>query len=168
MNIYLIGFMGAGKSTYGKKLATSLGYDFVDIDANIEANTQKTIAQLFENEGEEAFREIESKTIKSISKGSNKVVSTGGGAPCFHNNMQWMNENGLTVYLKLLEPQLLKRLKKGQSERPLIADLSEKELHLFIHEKLNERSKFYAQAAFVIQPEQFQPKFLVEYLQARV
>ncbi len=158
--------MGSGKSTYGKKLANQLGYEHVDVDSLFEEQTGKTISEWFEHEGEDSFRAMETELLRSLGDKDNIVISTGGGAACFNENIDWMNENGFTVYLKLLEPQLLKRLKKGQEERPLIADLTEKELALFIHSMLNERSKYYAQAQLVIQPEQFQPKLLAEYLKA--
>ncbi|MFY0673640.1 MAG: shikimate kinase [Bacteroidia bacterium] len=166
MKVFLTGFMGSGKSTYGKKLSKQLGYEHIDLDALIEEQSSKSISDWFANDGEEEFRAKEAETLRSLVEFDDVVISTGGGAACFHNNIQWMNENGFTAYLKLLEPQLLKRLKKGKEERPLIADLSEKEIALFIHEMLNERSMFYSQSKIVIQPEQFQPKHLADYIKA--
>ncbi|MGB0431111.1 MAG: shikimate kinase [Bacteroidia bacterium] len=166
MKVFLIGFMGSGKSTYGKRLAKQLGYEHIDLDNLIEEKTGKSIGNWFENDGEDTFRAKEADVLKTLADEENVVISTGGGAACYFNNMAWMNENGFTVYLKLLEPQLLKRLKKGQETRPLVADLSEKELALFIHERLNERSQYYCQAQLVIQPEQFQAKTLAEYIKA--
>jgi shikimate kinase len=164
MKVFLTGFMGSGKSTYGKKLSKQLGYEHIDLDTLIEEQSGKSISDWFANDGEEAFRAKEAETLRSLADKDNVVISTGGGAACFHDNMQWMNENGFTTYLKLLEPQLLKRLNKAKEERPLIADMSEKEIALFIHEMLNERSMYYSQAKLVIQPEQFQPKHLADYI----
>jgi len=159
--------MGSGKSTYGKKLAKALDYQFVDLDTKIEEETKKPIADWFANDGEEAFRDKEAEVLRSLSTAEKTVVATGGGAACYHNNMEWMNENGFTVYLKLLEPQLFKRLNNAKEERPLITENTDKDLQLFIHEMLNERSRFYCAAQLIIQPEQFQPKNLVEYLEKK-
>ena len=164
MKIYLTGFMGSGKSTYGKKLAKIIGYDFVDLDQLIETEIGQPIADFFAEKGEEAFRKIESSCLKKIS-GDKTIISTGGGTPCFHNNSEFMkSQKGLVVYLKLLEPQLLKRLSSKQDKRPLLADIEDGDLPLFIHEKLNERAKYYCQADLIIQPEQFSPKHLAKYI----
>lgn len=159
--------MGSGKSTYGKKLAKALGYEFVDLDTKIEEEIGKSISDWFANDGEEAFREKEAEVLRTFASAEKTVMATGGGAACFHGNMDWMNENGFTVYLKLLEPQLFKRLNNAKEERPLITENTDKDLQLFIHEMLNERSKYYCAAQLIIQPEQFQPKYLVEYLEKK-
>lgn len=164
MRIYLVGFMGSGKSSYGKKLANALGYELMDLDAEIEKRTGHSIPHWFDEIGEDAFREKEAEILRTTVEHDDLVVSTGGGAACFHNSMEWMNENGTTVYLKLLENKLFNRLWKGKSERPLIDDMDQQELKLFIHESMNHRSIFYSAADFIIMPEQFPPKYLKEQL----
>ena len=167
MRIYLVGFMGSGKSSYAKKLANALGYNLMDLDAEIERQTGHSIPHWFDEIGEEAFREKEAQLLRSTAEQDDLVVATGGGAACFHNSMDWMNANGTTVYLKLFENKLFNRLWKGKSERPLIEDMDQPELKLFIHEELNDRSVFYSAAHFVILPEQFPPKYLAEQLTKR-
>src|SRR5437773_8673578 len=99
MTIFLIGFMGSGKSLIGQELAALMKYKFLDTDSLIETKRKKSIAKLFATEGEEYFREIERKTLLSLKKARNTVIATGGGMPCYFENMQWMNSNGVTVYL---------------------------------------------------------------------
>lgn len=99
MRIFLIGFMGCGKSTLGKKLATKLGYDFIDLDYQLEKQMGTSIGNYFAANGEEAFRKLESKTLKEFDYPINGVIATGGGTPCYFDNMDWMNSNGITIYM---------------------------------------------------------------------
>src|SRR5690349_8405249 len=108
MKIFLIGFMGCGKSTMGKKLAVKLGYDFIDLDHQIEKNLGTTITAYFAENGEEAFRKLESETLKNFDYPSNSIIATGGGAPCFFDNMDWMNANGLSIYIEMPAAALAK------------------------------------------------------------
>src|SRR5215217_1973749 len=110
-SVFLIGFMGSGKTFVGKKLAQLLKTTFIDLDEVIEKSEEKTISQIFSQNGEEFFRERESHYLKSLSERSNVVIATGGGTPCFHDNMKWMNENGITIYLKAKSEILFDRLK---------------------------------------------------------
>src|SRR5690606_32439248 len=96
--IFLIGFMGCGKSTLGKKVATKTGYSFIDLDELIVQKIHMSISDYFESHGEAAFREIERDTLHSLYGSKNTIVATGGGTPCHLNNMEWMNKNGKTVY----------------------------------------------------------------------
>lgn len=146
MKIFLIGFMGCGKSTLGRKLATKLGYDLIDLDHQIEKNTGSTIAEYFSAHGEEVFRALESTTLKTFDYPKNCVVATGGGTPCFFDNIDWMNENGTTVYIEMTPVALAKRLEKGMDKRPLLRNLSEEGVIHFIEEKLSERNEFYQKA----------------------
>lgn len=146
MRIFLLGFMGCGKSTLGRKLATKLGYDLIDLDHQIEKITGGTVAQYFSAHGEDAFRKLESNTLKELEYPNNCVVATGGGTPCFFDNMDWMNENGLTIYIEMTPVALAKRLEKGIDKRPLLRNLSEEELIHFIENKLSERNEFYKKA----------------------
>jgi shikimate kinase len=150
MKIFLIGFMGCGKSTTGKKLAKRLGYDFIDLDHEMEKQTGSTIANYFALHGEDAFRQLESRTLKEFDYPPNCVVATGGGAPCYFDNMDWMNSNGLTVYINMSPVALAQRLEKGKAKRPLLRDLSEEQLIAFIEGKLTERDGFYSRASMIV------------------
>ena len=101
MRIFLIGFMGCGKSTLGRKLAAKLGYDLIDLDHHLEKIAGCSITTYFAEHGEESFRRLESETLKTMHYPPSCVISTGGGTPCFYDNMSWMNENGTTVYIQM-------------------------------------------------------------------
>ena len=148
--IFLIGFMGSGKSTIGKLLADSLRWNVVDMDTFIEEKHFKTVGQLFEGHGEAKFREIERMALKEISQFENTVISTGGGCPCFFDNMQTMLLQGTCIYLKLSAEELTARLLKSQIDRPLIRGKNEEELLQFIRRKLDERESFYSQSQIII------------------
>jgi len=150
MKIFLIGFMGCGKSTLGRKLATKLGYDFIDLDHQIEMLAGMSVGAYFAVSGESAFRIFESKTLKELNYPDNCVVATGGGAPCYFDNMQWINENGLSVYIEMPPAALAKRLESGKDKRPLLKDMNEEELITFIGHKLEERNPFYQQASKIV------------------
>ncbi len=151
--IFLIGYMGAGKTTVGKQLAAALNLGLVDLDQFIEKRYNKSVSRIFEEKGEEQFREIESRILNEISDFEDVVISTGGGAPCFHNNMQRMNEAGVTIYLKTSAPELAKRLETGKHSRPLIKNKSKEELVDFIEENLRKRNSFYNQASIIFDAE---------------
>ena len=140
--IYIIGFMGSGKSTAGKKLASLMGWTFVDLDKNIEEFAGKSIPEIFEQDGESSFRQIEAKILRSLDSLKHTVISTGGGTPCYDDNMEFMLGTGLTLYLKLTPGQLKSRLSKSKGERPLIKDLGSGELLSFIEKKLFDREKW--------------------------
>ena len=148
--IFLMGFMGSGKTTIGKKLARKIKFDFFDLDEVIELSQQKTIAQLFEEIGEERFREIEREALIDIGKNQNCVISLGGGTPCFYNNMDLIKELGTSVYLKLDMPILVGRLRNTKGNRPLLAKLNHKGISKFVREKLIEREPYYSQADFIL------------------
>jgi shikimate kinase len=146
MKIFLIGFMGCGKTTLGKKLAKKQEFELVDLDHAIERTTGSTVANYFSAHGEEAFRKLESDTLKNYPYAENCIIATGGGTPCFFDNMEWMNANGITVYIELSAVSLAKRLEKGMAKRPLLSGLSPKGVVEFIENKLIERAPFYQQA----------------------
>lgn len=145
--------MGSGKSTYGKKLATKLNYDFIDTDAAIERMTGKPIAQIFAQDGEDSFRQLERSILVSLTKRQNIVVSTGGGTPCFFDNMALMNKTGVTVYLQLAPESLAQRLIQSKSERPLLQRISNEELPGYIKMHLFERESFYKKSGITIKGE---------------
>lgn len=149
--IYIIGFMGSGKSSLGKKLAASLGWSFIDLDKKIEELAGKSIPDLFSHDGEEKFRSLETEALKGIVSNKNMVVSTGGGTPCHGNNMDYMLETGITIYLKLTPAQLEYRLLGSSGERPLLKNIPDEKLYDFIKEKLSTREKWYNRANFIVE-----------------
>jgi len=150
MRIYLIGYMGSGKSHLGWKLANHLGVQFVDMDNYIEERNCKSIPQIFAEEGEPEFRKKERKALEELSEFTDLVIATGGGAPCFFDNIDLMNETGNTIYLNIDPAILADRLLKSKTERPLIKGKSREELVAFIDETLKKRDVFYSQAKFRI------------------
>ena len=150
MIFFLIGFMGSGKTHWGEIWAETCGLNFIDLDEVVERKEGKTIAAIFENNGEEYFRQIEAATLRSFDGQTNTIIACGGGTPCFLDNMQWMNEHGTTVYLSSDSSEILKRVLPKQGKRPLISKMTEEELLLFIEQKLHERAPFYAAAKFTL------------------
>lgn len=148
-NIYLLGFMGCGKSYIGKGLAQKLGWEFLDMDDFLEANEGMTISQIFAEGGEKLFRELERNYLHATYDFNQTVIATGGGAPCFFDNIDWMNANGQTIYLNAPVEVLVNRLKKETAHRPLLAGKTNKELTQFITNKLAERNIFYKQASVI-------------------
>lgn len=150
MRIYLTGFMGSGKSSIGKKIASQLGYQFIDLDQMIEDRHKTPISRIFEQYDETAFRIIENKTLRLTDEFEKTVIATGGGTACFHNNMDWMKENGITVYLKMHPKSLFHRLVKAKKKRPLLADKTEQQLQQFIDEQLTHREPYYNKAHIIL------------------
>jgi shikimate kinase len=164
MKLYLIGFMGSGKTTLGKRLALKLGYQFIDIDKIIENDIKMSIAEYFKLHGEEAFRAKETAIIKTMQVPENAVIATGGGAPCFHDNLEWMNKHGLTVYLSLSPKALAERLRNATEQRPILKNLKGEALEEFIAEKLKERNPFYTKAQLTIKGADQTPEKFIEVL----
>lgn len=149
MKIYLIGFMGSGKSFLGPRIATALECTFWDLDDLIEQKAGQAISAIFENEGETHFRLLEKQTLQETTVIPSAVISTGGGAACFFDNMEWMNQHGLTIYLQTPATLLAARLQAEMEHRPLLAHLSPSELIAFIENKLAEREIFYTKAQVI-------------------
>lgn len=147
--IFLTGFMGCGKTTLGRKLASRLGYIFMDLDHILEVQTGISIAEYFSIHGEDAFRKLESEVLKQTEYPANAVISTGGGLPCFFDNMDWMNSRGKSVYIKLSPKTLATRLDSEKTHRPLLREKHGEDLIAFIGEKLTEREPFYNRATIV-------------------
>lgn len=148
--IFLIGFMGSGKSTFGRKLGKSLGYAFIDMDTFIEERAGKTIPQIFSEDGEVHFRKLETEAIEALADQVHCVIATGGGAPCFNDNMGSMNAIGRTVYLELAPDKLAERLVLDPTERPVLEGKTGDELIAHIGNKLKERENFYKKAAYCV------------------
>lgn len=154
MRIFLIGFMGSGKTHWGKQLAAQLTIPFYDLDDVISSKENKTIAELFAHSGEEAFRVKEREVLESlIDENASMVVSCGGGTPCFFNNIERMKKYGVVIWLNTHVEVLVHRLIKEKSTRPLIKNVPDTDLRSFIIRKLNERRMYYEQADVVIDNE---------------
>lgn len=168
MVLTLVGYMGAGKSTIGKKLAQELNVQFVDLDEFIEEKEQKPIPILFKEKGEIYFRKKENQYLKIFfQKYEKAILSTGGGTPVFYNNMELINQNSFSVYLRANPQQLAQRISPKIKERPLVAHLSEEDLPEFIAKHLFERSVFYEKAKLTIATDHQSPDEIVgEILQA--
>lgn len=149
MIIFLVGFMGCGKSTKAKQLAQRLNCAVIDLDAVIVESQEQSIADYFATNGEDAFRQLESATLKNYDYPETCVVATGGGLPCFFDNMDWMNANGRTVYLQMTPPQLVSRL-HNREKRPLLKGMDDEQLLAFIIKKLEERNPFYTKAQLTV------------------
>ena len=144
--IFIIGYMGAGKTTVGKALAKELNIEFYDLAWYIEARMRKTVKQIFDEQGEEGFRRIEKNMLHEVGEFENVIVSCGGGTPCFFDNMEFMNQQGETVYLKATPEVLYGHLKMGKTVRPLLLNKTQEEVQVFIKEQLQKRESFYKKA----------------------
>ncbi|MCP4550547.1 MAG: shikimate kinase [Bacteroidetes bacterium] len=162
MRIYLVGYMGSGKTTVGKRLAKQLEFEFLDLDELFEGKYCIKIADFFEKYDESAFRSIEAELIRETGKLKNSIISTGGGGPIFNDNMKFMNQSGLTVYLKMSPISLTHRLSNAKETRPLIKELNETELEEFIINQLSKREVFYNKAHIVSKGESCEINTLVQ------
>ena len=143
--------MGTGKSYWAQRIAASKNIDWIDLDAQVEKDTSMTIKEIFETNGETYFRNKEKEVLHKLAAHKKIIIATGGGTPCFHDNIQWMNKHGITVWIDESVEVLAERLKKEKAHRPLIKDLSDEELLHFLSIKLSERSKFYNQSQHHLQ-----------------
>ncbi|WP_106602303.1 shikimate kinase [Chitinophaga ginsengisoli] len=150
MKIFLLGFMGAGKTYWGKQLAEHLSLPFYDLDDVIVESEEMSISDIFATKGEDYFRQQENYWLKELSRNENFLISCGGGAPCFQDNMDIMNNSGTTIWLNPNLSLIVERLKRKKSKRPLIQDLADDELLDFVEKKLAERVPFYEQAQITI------------------
>lgn len=158
--------MGSGKSYYADKIASVMGIPHVDLDDAIEKDQGMSISEIFAQQGETEFRRLEAFMLRnkvavlsadeddSVSSGSLRnytgLIACGGGTPCFHDNIQWMNDHGLTIWINPPIEVLKARLKTEQTKRPLIAELNEVELNHFVEKRLQSREKYYAQATIQV------------------
>ena len=153
MRIFLIGYMGSGKTVTGTKLAEALNYEFLDLDLLFEEKYHITINDFFTKYGEDLFRILEHKLLRDHLENDNMVISVGGGTPCFFDNMKWMNEIGLTIYLKTTVDLLYNRLSRSRKPRPILNGKSEDNLKSHIEKQLSERETFYQQATLTVSEE---------------
>ncbi len=160
--IILVGFMGSGKTYLGRSLAQQMGLRFYDLDTLVEESTGKTVSAIFSGMGEEAFRQAERESLLRILQEDQLVLSTGGGAPAYRDQMDLMNRSGLTVYLRCHPRTLYERLKNAPEERPLLRGLSGDSLLEYIRSTLDSREAWYNQARLIIQADELNPMSLYE------
>jgi shikimate kinase len=151
MKIFLVGLLGSGKSFLGRALASEAALPFIDLDEAIEKAEGRTVPEIFSKEGEEYFREIEARVLRTQSKQPQFVMATGGGAPCFHGNMQFMNETGVTVFIDTPVSSIVQRMDKTQkAQRPLLASTPDEQLEALLNSMLSKRITFYSQAKLIL------------------
>ena len=162
IRIFLTGYMGAGKTTLGKALARKLNLSFVDLDWYIEERYHKTVSELFKERGETGFRELERAMLHEVAEFEDAIISTGGGAPCFFDNMDFMNRQGETVFLDVRPEALFRRLKVAKQQRPILQNKTDDELMEFIVQALASRRPFYAQAKHVFGAEELEDRSQID------
>lgn len=160
--IFLIGYMAAGKTTLGRRAAELLQVEFIDLDAYIEARYRKRVADLFAERGEAGFRDIERRMLHEVAEFDNVLVATGGGTPCFFDNMDYMRTRGVTVYLSASVPTLCRRLLRARVKRPLVMGKSAEELGDYIAQMLKQRETYYLQADHTFNAEQYESTHSVD------
>ncbi len=167
--IFLVGYMGSGKSNAGKKIAAKLNFEFIDLDKFIEEEYGMSISDIFAQKGQSEFRAMEHNSLKKIiGLNKNILVSCGGGTPCYYNNMVLMNSNGMTIYLKMSADALANRLINAKGHRPLIDGKTHDELKKFINEHLEKREDFYHKAQYTVKGKDLNVDELVDFVQKEV
>ncbi len=168
MRIFIIGFKSSGKTTIGKKLAGKLNMDFIDLDAYIEEKTGRTVPDIFTEEGEQEFRNIEWASLVEISKKDNIIISTGGGAPCWCDNMNLMLKKGETIYLRLDNDTLVSRLKDATIDRPIVKNKTDEELRHYVDQLKNNCEHHYLRARHVLEGKNLKLGELVTYVRTNI
>jgi shikimate kinase len=168
MLIYLIGFMGSGKTTIGKSLSRLLEYEFIDMDHFIEEETGMTIPEIFEKKGEAWFREQEKESLKTLSIKENVIISTGGGTPCYFNNMELIKNTGVSFYLHLTPAAFASRVYNPNTQRPLLKGKSKEQLISYAEEMLEKREPYYKRANYIIESLNLRPETLVNIIKEHV
>jgi len=148
--IIILGYMGAGKTTIGKALSKEINIPFYDLDWYIESRMRKTVKQIFDEKGEEGFRKSEHTMLHEVAEFENVIISCGGGTPCFFDNMDYMNQQGETIYLKATPEVLYGHLKMGKTVRPLLLNKTPEEVQVFIKEQLKAREPYYSKAKYTL------------------
>lgn len=158
VRIFLTGYMGAGKTTLGKAFARQMNIPFIDLDWYIEERFHKTVGELFAERGETGFRELERNLLHEVAEFENVVISTGGGAPCFFDNMEFMNRMGKTVFLDVHPDVLFRRLRVAKQQRPILQGKQDDELKAFIVQALEKRAPFYRQAQYIFNADELEDR----------
>lgn len=165
MLIFLVGYMGCGKSTIGRALSRRLGKPFLDMDTVLEQRCGKRVGEIFDEIGEKGFRRLEREVLAGlVASHDDAVVATGGGAPCFFDNMDVMSRSGQTVYFQMSPEGLALRLEHGRHKRPLLRDKSEEELVAFIRENVRRREPHYLRARLVIGCDGVSDGYIVDHI----
>lgn len=146
---FLLGFMGCGKTHWGGILSRQLALPFLDLDERVESESGQPIAEIFAEQGEQGFRALEQMALRSLDQQPDSVVATGGGTPCYFDNMDWMNAHGITVYLRTAPAVLSERLRRQTGIRPLLIGIEPHNLEKFIEQKIAEREPFYLKAQHI-------------------
>jgi shikimate kinase len=163
MKIFLIGFMGSGKTHWGQVLSQKLGIPFFDLDEQVSSHAGKSIPEIFATEGEEHFRLQEKDLLHIITESHDSfVMACGGGSPCFFNNIEYMNQAGITIWINTPLDTLFQRLTGEKEKRPLIRELSDEQLRSFIIRKFADRRIYYEQAEIMVDEEPLQLEKLIE------
>ena len=160
--IFLIGYMGAGKTTLGKAFAREMNLSFVDQDWYIEERFHKTVQEIFAERGEQGFRELERQMLHEIAEFEDVVISTGGGAPCFYDNMEFMNQKGETIFLNVAPDVLFSRLKIASQNRPILRGKTNEELKAFIAKALEKRAPFYSKAKYIFNADELEDIYQIK------
>lgn len=154
--IFLVGYMAAGKTTLGRRAAQLLDVEFIDLDAYIEERYRKRVSDLFAERGEAGFRDIERRMLHEVAEFDNVLIATGGGTPCFFDNMAYMRSRGVTVYLSASVPTLCRRLSRARVKRPLVVGKTPEELGDYIAQMLVQREPYYRQADYTFEADRYE------------
>ena len=162
MLLFLVGYMGCGKSSIGRPLAKRLGMQFVDMDTEIERRCGMSVRDFFAAHGEQEFRRYEHEVLQELTQAENTVVATGGGVPCFFDNMEFMNRTGKTVFLNVHPDVLFRRLRVAKQQRPILQGKEDDELKAFIVQALEKRAPFYHQAQYIFNADELEDRWQIE------
>ena len=163
--IYIVGYMGAGKTTAARRLASHLGWEVVDTDAMFEEKYKISVCDFFNKYDEPLYRKLESEVLKSTADLENVVISTGGGTACYFDNMEWMNQHGLTVFLRISQKAVVDRLLHAKRKRPLAEGKTETELTEFVNQHYMARLPFYEQAKITVKAEDLDLEHLIKLIE---
>ena len=154
MNIFLIGFMGSGKTHWGRIWAAKEGLSFSDLDTEVEKECKMSVHDIFEKKGEDKFRELERYHLREFENKNNFLLACGGGTPCFSDNIEWMKIHGKVIYLKAAPQLILEQVMHETEQRPILKKVNPSELLFFIQKKLSEREPYYSRADFTLKAEE--------------
>jgi len=171
MNIYLTGMPGSGKTTVGKRLARVAEFTFTDLDVVLSEQEAMPVTDIFARKGEAYFRQAESDALKTTIDSRRSIIATGGGTPCFFDNMDWMNQHGITIFLDVPIAELIRRLTaspQAQQKRPLFANKSHEELTESLYTMQQNRLPFYEKSQFRLLPHQTGPDKIIAFLNEKV
>lgn len=164
IRIYLIGLPSSGKSTFGRQLAKNINYNFVDTDAWIVQKNQCAIPEIFEKYGEDKFREWEREALEATANFNQTVIATGGGMPCFFDNISKMNQLGISVFMDVKPQTITKRIRPKDNSRPLLKTQNEADILTQLQKKYEERIRFYQQAHITLNEQEITPETILRYI----